>query len=588
MGTAREEMSSVHGVFEILVTFAGFKNVDLFHQGLYHIKCAIFTETTKVHALPLMTNVGTSEAGEGAARNKPAHIIDHENAFCTQTFLIRYCEEEIELNDVGHFRLEVDAAKLGRDGPTFDPVIIELDLMYSSHKKTEKAPGPVEFASVAKHTFKCHRVGDGLYQFCPVTFDEFHFCLVDIAVHIAQLDLRFRAPPKIEADPEEEEEKGFFAKLFSKPPPIPPPASLAELIERNMPRKDDKVQREEFEQQIDFYHRAFGAPLINSYQQLQKMFGFIKRQECEMAALHPGMLNVEDIDIIGAAPGEPVVPPVARLANNLSPVNVADLLQRETAHLAGQVFVLWNRYMDIARNNTAIVHPMLEVLREDSIIKQWNESIFRETLPIEDCMVPSQSMGNKSEAHSSVASTLRKSEYYRTLEPLNLEDISPINGQDSQPIFFEQRYVGEGEGSRGEAEEAAAAEGAEAATGQHLVIFVHGFMGNSYDLRLMRNHFAITFPHFDYFMSTANEESTLNSIEEMGLNLATEIHTHISGRRQEYARISFVGFSLGCVLVRACLADPVMQPYISRLWTFLAMSGPHCGNLFSTSYVVDS
>lgn len=73
---------------------------------------------------------------------------------------------------------------------------------------------------------------------------------------------------------------------------------------------------------------------------------------------------------------------------------------------------------------------------------------------------------------------MRKSEYYRTLEPLNLEDISPINGQDSQPIFFEQRYVGEGEGARGEAEEAAAAEGAEVATGQHLVIFVHGFMGN--------------------------------------------------------------------------------------------------------------
>ena len=27
-----------------------------------------------------------------------------------------------------------------------------------------------------------------------------------------------------------------------------------------------------------------------------------------------------------------------------------------------KVFVLWNRYMDIARNNTAIVHPMLEVV----------------------------------------------------------------------------------------------------------------------------------------------------------------------------------------------------------------------------------
>ena len=51
--------------------------------------------------------------------------------------------------------------------------------------------------------------------------------------------------------------------------------------------------------------------------------------------------------------------------------------------------------MEVARHNTAILHPMLEVLREESIIKQWNESIFREILPMEDCMVPSQSMGNK-------------------------------------------------------------------------------------------------------------------------------------------------------------------------------------------------
>eukprot|EP00658_Telonema_sp_P-2_P013989 TRINITY_DN15303_c0_g1_i5.p1 TRINITY_DN15303_c0_g1~~TRINITY_DN15303_c0_g1_i5.p1 ORF type:complete len:234 (-),score=54.59 TRINITY_DN15303_c0_g1_i5:61-762(-) len=201
-------MSCVHGVFEIMVTFAGFKNVDLFHQGLYYIKCTIHTENSKIHALPLMTNVGTSEPGENSARNRPAHIIDQENAFCTQTFLIRYCEEEVELNDVAHFRLEIDAAKLGRDGPSYDPVIIDLDLMYSSHKKTEKAPGPVEFSSVAKHTFRCNRIGDALYQFCPVTFDEFHFCLVDVAVHVCQLDLRFRAPPREEIV---EEEQGFWA-----------------------------------------------------------------------------------------------------------------------------------------------------------------------------------------------------------------------------------------------------------------------------------------------------------------------------------------------------------------------------------------
>ena len=87
----------------------------------------------------------------------------------------------------------------------------------------------------------------------------------------------------------------------------------------------------------------------------------------------------------------------------------------------------------------------------------------------------------RSEAHSSVASTLRKSEYYRSLEPLLLEDISPINSQDNQPIFFEQRYVNKKEANLEalEPELAAQAEDAVRASndGQHLVIFVHGFMG---------------------------------------------------------------------------------------------------------------
>jgi hypothetical protein len=35
--------------------------------------------------------------------------IDKENLkFNTRAFMIRFCEEEVELNDIGHFRLEVD------------------------------------------------------------------------------------------------------------------------------------------------------------------------------------------------------------------------------------------------------------------------------------------------------------------------------------------------------------------------------------------------------------------------------------------------------------------------------------------------
>lgn len=35
-------------------------------------------------------------------------IIDEEQAFCSKTFLIRYCEEEVEINDIILFRAEID------------------------------------------------------------------------------------------------------------------------------------------------------------------------------------------------------------------------------------------------------------------------------------------------------------------------------------------------------------------------------------------------------------------------------------------------------------------------------------------------
>ena len=35
-------------------------------------------------------------------------IVDEEHAFCSKTFLIRYCEEEVEINDIILFRAELD------------------------------------------------------------------------------------------------------------------------------------------------------------------------------------------------------------------------------------------------------------------------------------------------------------------------------------------------------------------------------------------------------------------------------------------------------------------------------------------------
>ena len=104
----------------------------------------------------------------------------------------------------------------------------------------------------------------------------------------------------------------------------------------------------------------------------------------------------------------------------------------------------------------------------------------------------------------------------------------------------------------------------------------------------MRNHFAVLFPHFDFLMSTSNEESTLDDIEQMGANLAEEVRNHIVSKHLAVSRISFICFSLGGVITRSALTHPSMKPYLPYMYTYLSLSSPHCGMLFSTSFVVDS
>jgi hypothetical protein len=38
----------------------------------------------------------------------PSEIKEENSTFCTKAFLVRYCEEEVEVNEIGHFRTEID------------------------------------------------------------------------------------------------------------------------------------------------------------------------------------------------------------------------------------------------------------------------------------------------------------------------------------------------------------------------------------------------------------------------------------------------------------------------------------------------
>ncbi|XP_023944853.2 uncharacterized protein LOC112050742 isoform X2 [Bicyclus anynana] len=125
--------------------------------------------------------------------------------------------------------------------------------------------------------------------------------------------------------------------------------------------------------------------------------------------------------------------------------------------------------------------------------------------------------------------------------------------------------------------------------GLHLIICVHGLDGNAADLRLVRTYLELGLPgaRLDFLMSERNQGDTFSDFETMTDRLIQEIVTHIQNAG-EPARISFVGHSLGTIIIRSALARPQMKPFLGILHTFLSLSGPHLGTLYNSSGLVNA
>jgi hypothetical protein len=125
--------------------------------------------------------------------------------------------------------------------------------------------------------------------------------------------------------------------------------------------------------------------------------------------------------------------------------------------------------------------------------------------------------------------------------------------------------------------------------GIHLVICVHGLDGNSGDLRLVKTYLELCLPscRLDFLMSSANHSSTFDDIDIMVKQLIDEIETHIERYGLKPQRISFVGHSLGNLVVRATVSHPRFERYRTLLYTYLSLSGPHLGTLFNSSGLVN-
>ncbi|KAG8581970.1 hypothetical protein GDO81_007872 [Engystomops pustulosus] len=126
--------------------------------------------------------------------------------------------------------------------------------------------------------------------------------------------------------------------------------------------------------------------------------------------------------------------------------------------------------------------------------------------------------------------------------------------------------------------------------GIHLIVCVHGLDGNSADLRLVRTYIELGLPggRKDFLMSERNQNDTFADFDSMTDRLLDEIIQYIQIYNLAISRISFIGHSLGNLIIRSVLSRPRFKCYLGKLHTFLSLSGPHLGTLYNSSALVNT
>ncbi|KAM4042401.1 protein FAM135A isoform 5-T5 [Anomaloglossus baeobatrachus] len=126
--------------------------------------------------------------------------------------------------------------------------------------------------------------------------------------------------------------------------------------------------------------------------------------------------------------------------------------------------------------------------------------------------------------------------------------------------------------------------------GIHLIVCVHGLDGNSADLRLVRTYIELGLPggRKDFLMSERNQNDTFADFDTMTDRLLDEIIQYIQIYNLAISRISFIGHSLGNLIIRSVLSRPRFKCYLGKLHTFLSLSGPHLGTLYNSSALVNT
>ena len=634
---------SFKAIFELAVQIESFRNIDLLHQGVYFLRISLHHLDKGRKRLACPYHLHSAEILRKRKQTdvhnlQPAALQPTFNAFVTKAFMIRYCEEEVELNDVAYFRTEVPVEDL----ETWN-LIFEAELMFSdlggnltSESVQEEMSKKPEFGVVSSATFTLTAPTNGLHEYVPVLFDESHFCVANATIHCALVDFRHRITADLSASVGK---KGLQQSTDAS-------IRLSQYL-----FKDPQGAAKSFvgAEETDQIYTRFVNRLASNYDTLRGLF-IVYSSKCltegeretsgvcyappqlslpgnpAQSPYSKGKLGIDSVNLSIAGPGfegedapelsiSSISPDIEderprgvlrfseRVASH-DPAKVASTLLLEINLIGGQMMMLWHRVIELVKGYPRPVTILLQERFYDRVRDKFSHSVVKNIIKIRDFTVTADH--NIKETHEAAAAVLRKELLRQPPRRLPVEDSIMLASADVQPVIFEDVLIRERESEANLLPQVSVTTdesyeiwdtsftkmdwsvGLKMNRGVHLFVLVHGFQGNSFDMRLLKNHFSLLHPEALFLCSNSNEETTEGDIGEMGVRLAQEVTAYITQwcDKNRLGRISFIGHSMGGLIIRAAL--PYLEALAGKMHLFLTLSTPHLGYMYNSSKIIDA
>lgn len=122
---------------------------------------------------------------------------------------------------------------------------------------------------------------------------------------------------------------------------------------------------------------------------------------------------------------------------------------------------------------------------------------------------------NLGQEHKTIAERTRQ-EASKRLQEMTIDDLGSFPKPEHQPIIIEEFIprsdLDKNEENINDADVTNSEYDIMSYRGIHLLVLVHGFQGNSYDMKLFKNYISLAHPEAMFLCSSINEENTEGNI----------------------------------------------------------------------------